>query len=82
MRLFCLKSSCLAFLVAGFSVFLLCGCSSKRSLLTQQIIASGISFTQIPGGEIGFDHYVSGPKYKAFAVAMYPNGIVHAWGKA
>ena len=73
---------CQLLLVAGLILSLMYGCGTGRLPLTQQLLDSGVSFEQIPGGLDEFNTFAASPSSKAFAAAIYPGGVVHAWAKA
>lgn len=63
-------------------LFAMSGCTATHHPLTVQLLESGFSFDGLPEAEDEFDGYAGSPKYKAFAVSVNGDGVIHAWAKA
>jgi len=56
--------------------------SKELHPLTRQLLAADVHFRNGDLDLEGFDSYAASPGEKAFAAAIGPDGVVHAWGKA
>jgi hypothetical protein len=72
----------LCFLVAGGLLLTLWGCGSGLAPMTRELVNANFPFDGDSRMLEEFDAYAMSPPSKAFAVAMNPDGTVHAWAKA
>ena len=72
----------LLLLLAGGMLLMLWGCGSGPASLTRELVRADFPFDADSRMLEEFDAYAMSPPSKAFAVAMNPDGTVHAWAKA
>ena len=72
----------LTILAAGVLLALMWGCSSRLAPMTRQLVDTKFPFDAKSNMLEEFDSYAKSPAHKVFAVALNPDGSVHAWAKS